>query len=98
MVQPKTLERVVRRWDFPNQFIDDDYLNAAPSKLYLRVALGGGCREDIARHTKATPQNSQNYYIPEIVITRAAPAFHKLFMVMGCVFNIRILCVRPLKN
>ena len=24
----------------------------------------------------------------EIVITRAAPAFHKLFMVMGCVFDI----------
>ena len=24
----------------------------------------------------------------EIVITRAAPAFHKLFMVMGCVFEI----------
>ena len=24
----------------------------------------------------------------EIVITRAAPAFHKLFMVMGCVFHI----------
>ena len=24
----------------------------------------------------------------EIVITRAAPAFHKLFMVMGCVFYI----------
>ena len=23
----------------------------------------------------------------EIVITRAAPAFHKLFMVMGCVFD-----------
>ena len=23
-----------------------------------------------------------------IVITRAAPAFHKLFMVMGCVFDI----------
>ena len=27
-------------------------------------------------------------YILEIVITRAAPAFHKLFMVMGCVFDI----------
>ena len=30
-------------------------------------------------------------YIPlklEIVITRAAPAFHKLFMGMGCVFDI----------
>ena len=26
--------------------------------------------------------------ILEIVITRAAPAFHKLFMVMGCVFDI----------
>ena len=24
----------------------------------------------------------------EIVITRAAPAFHNLFMVMGCVFDI----------
>ena len=24
----------------------------------------------------------------EIVITRAAPAFHKLFMVMGCVFDV----------
>ena len=24
----------------------------------------------------------------EIVITRAAPAFHRLFMVMGCVFDI----------
>ena len=24
----------------------------------------------------------------EIVITRAAPAFYKLFMVMGCVFDI----------
>ena len=24
----------------------------------------------------------------EIVITRAAPAFHKLFVVMGCVFDI----------
>ena len=24
----------------------------------------------------------------EIVITRAAPAFHKMFMVMGCVFDI----------
>ena len=24
----------------------------------------------------------------EIVITRDAPAFHKLFMVMGCVFDI----------
>ena len=24
----------------------------------------------------------------EIVITRAAPAFHTLFMVMGCVFDI----------
>ena len=24
----------------------------------------------------------------EIVITRAAPAFHNLFMVMGCVFHI----------
>ena len=24
----------------------------------------------------------------EIVITRAAPDFHKLFMVMGCVFDI----------
>ena len=24
----------------------------------------------------------------EIVITRAAPAFHKLFMVMGCLFDI----------
>ena len=24
----------------------------------------------------------------EIVITRAAPAFHKLFMIMGCVFDI----------
>ena len=28
------------------------------------------------------------YYQLEIVITRAAPAFHKLFMVMGCVFDI----------
>ena len=27
-------------------------------------------------------------YKLEIVITRAAPAFHKLFMVMGCVFDI----------
>ena len=27
-------------------------------------------------------------YSLEIVITRAAPAFHKLFMVMGCVFDI----------
>ena len=27
-------------------------------------------------------------FILEIVITRAAPAFHKLFMVMGCVFDI----------
>ena len=26
--------------------------------------------------------------ILEIVITRAAPAFHNLFMVMGCVFDI----------
>ena len=26
-------------------------------------------------------------YILEIVITRAAPAFHKLFTVMGCVFD-----------
>ena len=26
--------------------------------------------------------------ILEIVITRAAPAFHNLFMVIGCVFNI----------
>ena len=26
--------------------------------------------------------------ILEIVITKAAPAFHKLFMVMGCVFDI----------
>ena len=26
--------------------------------------------------------------ILEIVITRAAPAFHKLFIVMGCVFDI----------
>ena len=25
---------------------------------------------------------------PEIVIPRAAPAFHNLFMVMGCVFDI----------
>ena len=24
----------------------------------------------------------------EIVITRAAPAFHNLFMVMGCVFDV----------
>ena len=24
----------------------------------------------------------------EIVITRAAPAFHKMFMVIGCVFDI----------
>ena len=24
----------------------------------------------------------------EIVITRAAPAFHKLFMVLGCVYDI----------
>ena len=29
-----------------------------------------------------------SYYILEIVITRAAPAFQKLFMVMGCVFDI----------
>ena len=28
------------------------------------------------------------YDILEIVITRAAPAFHNLFMVMGCVFDI----------
>ena len=27
-------------------------------------------------------------YILEIVITRAAPAFHNLFMIMGCVFDI----------
>ena len=27
-------------------------------------------------------------YTLEIVITRAAPDFHKLFMVMGCVFDI----------
>ena len=27
-------------------------------------------------------------YTLEIVITRAAPAFHNLFMVMGCVFDI----------
>ena len=27
-------------------------------------------------------------FIREIVITRAAPAFHKLFVVMGCVFHI----------
>ena len=27
-------------------------------------------------------------YILEIVITRAAPAFYKLFMVMGCEFDI----------
>ena len=26
--------------------------------------------------------------ILEIVITRAAPAFHNMFMVMGCVFDI----------
>ena len=29
-----------------------------------------------------------NYFKLEIVITRAAPAFHNLFMVMGCVFDI----------
>ena len=28
------------------------------------------------------------FYKLEIVITRAAPAFHKMFMVMGCVFDI----------
>ena len=28
------------------------------------------------------------YLVLEIVITRAAPAFHKLFMIMGCVFDI----------
>ena len=27
-------------------------------------------------------------YLLEIVITRAAPAFQNLFMVMGCVFDI----------
>ena len=32
----------------------------------------------------------------EIVITRAAPAFHNLFMVMGCVFDINT--VHVLKN
>ena len=31
---------------------------------------------------------SEVFIILEIVITRAAPAFHKLFMVMGCVFDI----------
>ena len=31
---------------------------------------------------------TQTRDILEIVITRAAPAFHKMFMVMGCVFNI----------
>ena len=31
---------------------------------------------------------SHTYFKLEIVITRAAPAFHKLFMVMGCVFAI----------
>ena len=30
----------------------------------------------------------QSIYKLEIVITRAAPAFHKLFMVTGCVFDI----------
>ena len=35
-------------------------------------------------------------YILEIVLTRAAPAFHNLFMVMGSVFDIHT--VRPLKN
>ena len=34
----------------------------------------------------------------EIVITRAAPAFYKLFMVMGCVFDINTVHIRPLKN
>ena len=29
----------------------------------LSVALGGGCREDLAGHRKTTPQNSQNYCI-----------------------------------
>ena len=28
------------------------------------------------------------YYLLEIVFTRAAPAFHNLFMVMGYVFDI----------
>ena len=33
--------------------------------------------------------NIQSHHtILEIVITRAAPVFHKLFMVMGCVFDI----------
>ena len=34
-----------------------------------------------------TMAQKYNYRL-EIVITRAAPAFHNLFMVMGCVFDI----------
>ena len=39
-------------------------------------------------HTITRNLQSEFKAILEIVITRAAPAFHKMFMVMGCVFDI----------
>ena len=41
-------------------------------------------------HQRVLRQSHLRYLINilEIVITRAAPAFHKLFMVTGCVFDI----------
>ena len=53
----------------------------------------------LVEHKRLTLLTVQfSYCILEIVITRAAPAFHKLFMVMGCVFDINTVHIRPLKN
>ena len=52
----KDLEDTATAKDFFNQFIDDDYLKAAPSKLRLSGARGDRCRKAIAEFLVKTRQ------------------------------------------
>ena len=59
------------------------------SSLFLVSSCKAVSNKNTSR--KATKVASETAAITiklEIVTTRAAPAFHKLFMVMGCVFDI----------
>ena len=45
----------------------------------------------MSQQTSATTCKAHDFYYSiktRLVTTRAAPAFHKLFIVMGCVFDI----------
>ena len=77
-------------------FFTDDAAKNSPSVFPYLVKLNDNGSYHGLRETS---RKLENHYpelkiylllllLLEIVITRAAPAFHKLFMVMGCVFDI----------